>query len=71
MKHMKSKQKIGMLIFILGFIILFINAVDYLSGFFGLSLGIRLPSSGVGVVFLITGYLFGWLYPAAEKKKKT
>jgi hypothetical protein len=70
MKHMKSKSKIVMILFISGFIILVINAVDYLGGFFGLSLGIILPSSGVGVVLFITGYFFGWLYPTDKKKKK-
>ena len=70
MKNTKNKTKIGMILIILGLIILVINAVDYLSGFFGLSLGIALPSSGLGIVLFITGYLFGWLYPAAKEKKK-
>jgi ABC-type antimicrobial peptide transport system permease subunit len=70
MENTKSKTKIGMILIILGLVILIINAVGYLSGFFGLSLEIVLPSSSFGIVLFITGYLFGWLYPTAKKKKK-
>jgi hypothetical protein len=42
---------------IFGFAILLINAIDYLGGFFGLSSDIKLPSSGIGVVLLVTGWI--------------
>jgi len=40
-----------------GFTILLINAIDNLGGFLGLSLDIKLPSSGVGVVLLVVGWI--------------
>jgi len=43
--------------FLLGFIILLINAIDYLGGFFGLSSDIKLPSSGIGVGFHVLGII--------------
>jgi len=47
----KDKPKVGMVLLILGFIILLINAVDYLSGFFGLPpLMVKLPSSVFGII---------------------
>ncbi len=51
---MKNKSK-GYLLLILGFIIIVINAVDYLGGFFGLSLEINLPSSAIGIIFVALG----------------
>jgi nitrate reductase gamma subunit len=47
----------GVMLVIFGFAILLINAIDYLVGFFGLSSGIKLPSSGIGVVFLVVGWI--------------
>jgi len=52
---MKNKQKIGVVLYILGIIILVINAVDYLSGFFGLSLGLKTVSSSVGIALFVIG----------------
>jgi len=52
---MKSGCVMGMILFISGFIILVINAVDYLGGFFGLSLGIKLPSSVFGIILVAFG----------------
>jgi hypothetical protein len=40
-----------------GFAILLVNVIDYLGGFFGLSSDVRLPSSGIGVVFLVVGWI--------------
>jgi len=54
---MKNKSK-GYLLLILGFIILVINAADYLGGFFGLSLEINLPSSAIGIIFVAFGSRF-------------
>ena len=47
----------GVMLVIFGFAILLVNAIDYLGGFFGLSSDIKLPSSGIGVVFLVVGWM--------------
>jgi len=59
----KDKSKIGMGLLILGFIIILINAVDYLGGFFGLSSEIHLPSSGFGIILVALG-----MYLSKKKK---
>ena len=55
MFSMKNKKKTGVVLLVLGFIILVVNAVDYLSGFFGLSLEVKLPSSAIAIVFVVIG----------------
>jgi hypothetical protein len=47
----------GVILVISGFAILLINAIDYLGEFFGLSSDIKLPSSGIGIVFLVVGWI--------------
>jgi hypothetical protein len=53
----KLARGFGVILVIFGFAILLINASDYLGGFFGLSSNIKLPSSGIGVVFLVVGWI--------------
>ena len=53
----KLARRFGVISVISGFAILLTNAIDYLGGFFGLSSDIKLPSSGIGVVFLVVGWL--------------
>jgi hypothetical protein len=53
----KLARRFGVILVISGFAILLINAIDYLGGFFGLSSDIKLPSSGIGVVFLVVGWM--------------
>jgi hypothetical protein len=53
----KLARGFGVILVISGFAILLINAIDYLGGFFGLSSDIKLPSSGIGVVFLVVGWI--------------
>jgi len=65
---MKNKQKLGMVLVILGFIIILINAVDYLSGFFGTPLDIKFTSSGVGAILFIFGMFLTGIYSAKKKK---
>ena len=67
---MKKNPQLGMILFILGFIILVINAVDYLGGFFGLSLGFKLPSSGIGVILFIFGMFLAGIAPRTSTKEK-
>jgi len=50
-----NKQKSGIVLIVVGFTIIVINAADYLGGFFGLSLAIQLPSSAIGIVFVALG----------------
>ena len=64
----KLARVLGMIIFVLGFIILLVNALDYLGGFFGLSSDIKLPSSGIGVVFLVLGFYMQKLFPLSKKE---
>ena len=65
---MKNKQKLGVVLYILGIIILVINAVDYLSGFFGASLDIKFTSSGVGVALFVSGMFLTGMFSAKKKK---
>lgn len=68
---MKNKQKLGIVLYVLGIAILLANGIDYLSGFFGPRLGIRVVSSGVGVAFFVLGMsLTGMYSPKKEKKVK-
>jgi len=53
----KLTHSLSMILVTFGFAILAINAIDYLGGFFWLSSDIKLPSSGIGVVFLVLGIL--------------
>jgi hypothetical protein len=53
----KLGRGFGVVLAISGFAIFLINAIDYLGGFLGLSLDIKLPSSGIGVVFLVVGWI--------------
>jgi len=53
----KLARRFGLILVIIGFAILLVNAIDYLGGFFGLSSDIKLPSSGIGVVFLVVGWM--------------
>lgn len=66
---MKKNSQLSMVLFILGFIILVINAVDYLGGFFGLSLGIKLPSFVFGIILVALGMFLVGMYSARKKKK--
>lgn len=70
---MKTPKIFGAVLFIAGFIILILNAADYLGGFFGWTWEYQLPSSGVGVVFLVLGMYQLRLYEGAKtvKSKKT
>ena len=53
----KLARRFSVILVTVGFAILLINAIDYLGGFFGLSSDIKLPSSGIGVIFLVTGWV--------------
>jgi len=53
----KLARRFSVILIISGFAILLINVIDYLGGFFGLSSDIKLPSSGIGVVFLVVGWI--------------
>jgi len=64
----KLTRALGMILVIFGFVILLINAIDYLGGFFGLSSDIKLPSSGIGVVFLVLGIYIQMLFPLSKKE---
>jgi hypothetical protein len=73
---MKNPKIFGAVLLIVGFAILILNAADYLGGFFGWSWEIHLPSSGVGVVFIVVGMMYlSWLSgahkPEPDKSKKT
>ncbi len=47
--------KLGYVLVVIGFIILVANAIDYISGFFGLSLGLKTVSSVVGIALFVIG----------------
>jgi len=64
----KLTRALGMILVIFGFAILLINAIDYLGGFFGLSSDIKLPSSGIGVVFLALGIYIQMFFPSSKKE---
>lgn len=53
----KLARRFGVILVIIGFATLLINAIDYLCGFFGLYSDIKLPSSGIGVIFLVAGWV--------------
>ena len=65
---MENKKKLGMILLILGFIILLINAVDYLSGFFGTPLDIKFTSSGVGAILFISGMFLTGIFSTKKKR---
>jgi len=67
---MKNKQKLGIVLYVLGISILVINAIDYLSGFFGTPLDIKFISSGVGVALFVVGMFLTGIYSAKKKKKR-
>ena len=69
---MKNLKIFSAVLFIVGFAILILNAVIYLGGFFGLSWEYHLPSSGVGIIFLVVG-IQQRLFEKTKtvKKKKT
>ncbi|MDH5691136.1 MAG: hypothetical protein OEY81_06900 [Candidatus Bathyarchaeota archaeon] len=64
----KLTRALGMILVIFGFAILLINAIDYLGGFFGLSSDIKLPSSGIGVVFLALSIYIQMFFPSSKKE---
>ena len=64
---MENKQKLGIVLYVLGIFILVVNAIDYLSGFFGASLNIKFTSSLAGVAFLIVGMYLTGIYSAKKK----
>jgi len=64
----KLTRALGMILVIFGFAILLVNAIDYLGGFFGLSSDIKLPSSGIGVVFLVLGIYIQMFFPSSKKE---
>ncbi len=67
---MKNPKIFGAVLFIAGFAIILVNAADYLGGFFGLSWEYHLPSSGVGVAFLVLGMLYlSWFSAGSEHAK--
>ena len=65
----KLTRALGVILVLLGFIILLINAIDYLGGFFGLSSDIKLPSSGIGVVFHVLGIYTRTFFQSLKKDK--
>jgi uncharacterized integral membrane protein len=67
---MKNKQKLGIVLYVLGISILVINAADYLSGFFGTRLGIKFISSAIGAIFFIFGMHLAGMYSVKKKSKK-
>lgn len=70
---MKNLKIFSVVLFIVGFAILIVNAVDYLGGFFGLSWEYHLPSSGIGIVFIVVGMIQMRLHEGTKtvKNKKT
>ena len=58
------REKLAYALVIIGFILIVLNAVDYISGFFGLSLQIR-TSVVVGIVLVVVGMFM------AKKKKNS
>jgi len=49
-------RKLGIALLIIGFILIVLNAIEYIGGFFGLSLEIR-TSMVIGIVFVMLGSL--------------
>ena len=70
---MKSPKIFSMVLIVVGLAILIANAVDYLGGFFGLSWEYHLPSSAIGIIFIVLGMYQLRLYEATKtvKNKKT
>jgi mannose/fructose/N-acetylgalactosamine-specific phosphotransferase system component IIC len=70
---MKNPRIFAAVLFVVGFAMLVANAADYLGGFFGLSWEYHLPSSGIGMVFIVVGILQLQLRKEAKtaKGKKT
>ena len=67
---MKNTKIFAAVLFIVGFAIIILNAADYLSGFFGMSWEYHLPSSAVGIVFIVVGMYQLRLF-ASQKPKPT
>jgi hypothetical protein len=70
---MKNPRIFAAVLFVVGFAILIANAAVYLGGFFGLSWEYHLPSSAIGMIFLVVGILQLRLLasPKPEKTGKT
>jgi hypothetical protein len=70
---MKKQKIFPAVLFVVGFAIIIANAVDYLGGFFGLTWEYHLPSSAIGVVFLVVGMYQLRLFEGAKtaENKKT
>ena len=70
---MKKMKIFAAVLFIVGFAILISNAADYIGGFFGLSWEYHLPSSVVGIIFLVLGMYQLRLHEGTKtvKNKKT
>ena len=54
----------------MGFAIIILNAADYLGGFFGMSWEVHLPSSAIGIVFIVLGISQLNLFRAAKTLAK-
>ncbi len=52
---MKSMKIFAAVLFVVGFAIIVANAADYLGGFFGWSWEYHLPSSAIGIIFIVVG----------------
>lgn len=63
-----KKSVFSIVLLVIGLAILIINAADYLGGFFGMSWEVHLPSSGVGIVFVVLGMYQLQLLKAAKPK---
>jgi hypothetical protein len=70
---MKNPKIFAAVLFIVGFAIIIVNAADYLGGFFGLSWEFHLPSSGIGIAFIVVGMYQLRIYEVTKpaKGKKT
>ena len=66
---MKNPKVFGTVLFVVGFVIIIANAADYIGGFFGLSWEYHLPSSAIGVVFIVLGMYQLRLYEAIRHAK--
>ena len=47
-------KKLGIALVMIGFVLIILNAIDYIGGFFGLSLEIR-TSMIIGIVLVVVG----------------
>jgi mannose/fructose/N-acetylgalactosamine-specific phosphotransferase system component IIC len=69
---MKNPRIFAAILFVVGFAMLIANAAVYLGGFFGLSWEYHLPSSAIGIVFVVLGmYQLQLLKAAKQKPGKT